>query len=74
MAVVMIDELSECAFEMPRVREQQPVQTLGPNGPYESLRDPMRLRDPNPRSNDTAARCFKYGVEGARECAVMIAN
>jgi len=58
----MIDEYSERPHEMPCVHDQQPVKALGPNGPNEPLRDPIRLWDLNRCTNDSRALGLKDGV------------
>jgi len=70
----MIDEYSERPREMPCVHDQQAVEALGPNGPNEPLRDPIRLWDLNRCTNDSRALGLKDGVETARELAIVIAN
>ena len=41
MAVVMIDEDANDLLEMLAVEDQEPIQTLRANGPYEPLRTPL---------------------------------
>src|SRR5215213_6974868 len=59
---------------MPRVQDQEPVQTFGPNRPHEPFRDPIRLRCLNRRPNNTHVLGLEHGVTAACELAIAIAN
>jgi hypothetical protein len=74
MAVVMINEDGQCTREMPRVRDQEPVQTFGSNGPNEPFRDPICLRGLNRCANDSGALCVKHIIEAVRELPIVIPN
>ena len=73
-AVVMVDENSGDMLKMTRVHDQEPVQTLGPNGPNEPFRDPVRLRCLNRRPNNAHVLGFEHGVEAACELAIAVSN
>src|SRR5207302_8663441 len=72
--IVMIDKYSERSHEVPCVQDQQPVQAFRPNRPNEPLRDPIRLRDLNRRTNNARALRLKDDIETARELSIMVAN
>lgn len=72
--VVMFDELSEHTFQMPRVEDQQPVQTFRPGRTNEALREGVRLRCSDRRSNDAEALALKHGIEAPRELLVAITD
>jgi len=44
MAVIVIDEVAHSMLRMCLVEHQEPIETLGANRPYESLRDAVGLR------------------------------
>jgi hypothetical protein len=73
-SIVMIDKYSERSHEVPCVQNQQPVQAFRPNRPNEPLRDPIRLRDLNRRTNNARALRLKDDIETARELSIMVAN
>jgi hypothetical protein len=56
------------------IQDQQPVQTLASDRPYEPFRDPIRLRCPNRRPHDSAALRPKHRIETVRELAIVIAK
>jgi hypothetical protein len=70
----MINEDGQCTLEMPRVRDQYPIQTFGSNGPNEPFRDPICLRGLNRCANDSAALCLKHIIEAASELPIVIPN
>ena len=72
--VVMIDKHSKRAPEVPCVQDQQPVQAFRPNRANEPLRDPIRLRDLNRRTNNVSALRLKDEIETPRELSIMVAN
>ena len=72
--IVMIDKYSERSHEVPCVQDQQPVQAFSPNRPNEPLRDPIRLRGLNRRTNNARALRLKDDIETARELSIMVAN
>ena len=72
--IVMIDKYSERSHEVPCVQDQQPVQAFRPNRPNEPLRDPIRLRGLNRRTNNARALRLKDDIETARELSIMVAN
>jgi len=72
--IVMIDKYRERSHEVPCVQDQQPVQAFRPNRPNEPLRDPIRLRDLNRRTNNARALRLKDDIETARELSIMVAN
>src|SRR5262245_23904786 len=59
----MIDEDGQHALEMPRVQNQEPVQTLRPSRPHEAFRDPIRLRRLDRRPNNPRALGLKNGTK-----------
>ncbi len=65
--IVMIDKYSQRSHEVPCVQDQQPVQAFRPNRANEPLRDPIRLRDLNRRTNNARALRLKDDIETARE-------
>jgi hypothetical protein len=73
-AVVVFDEHLERVLKMPRVQDQQPVQTFGPNSPHEPFRDPIRLRRLNRRPDHTHVLGLEHRVKAAGELAIAIAN
>ena len=72
--IVMIDKDSERSHEVLCVQDQQPVQAFRPNRANEPLRDPIRLRDLNRRTNDARALRLKDDIETACELSTMVAN
>ena len=72
--IVMIDKYSERSHEVPCVQDQQPVHAFRPNRPNEPLRDPIRLRGLNRRTNNARALRLKDDIETARELSIMVAN
>src|SRR5207237_7505758 len=74
ITVVMIDEDLDRVLKMPRVQAQEPVQTLGPNGPHEPFGDPVRLRGLWRRPNDPHVLGLEHRVEAAHELAIAVAN
>ena len=61
--IVMIDKYSERSHEVPCVQDQQPVQAFRPNRPNEPLRNPIRLRDLNRRTNNARALRLKDDID-----------
>jgi len=59
----MCDEDGQDSPEMLFVQDQQPVETLGPNGADEALRHAVRLRGAKRRPNNLASGAAKHLVE-----------
>ena len=74
VATVVGDEDGQDLLEMLLVHDQQPVETLRANGPYEALRHPVRLGRPKGRANDLAPGAPKNFVETPAELLVPVAN
>ena len=74
VTVVMVNEHLEGAQKMPALRDQQPVQTFGPNRSDEAFRHRVRCgRSPcRPHHLDTSAA--KHRVELTREFLVAISD
>jgi hypothetical protein len=65
LAVVMVDVDAKHAFEVPAVKDQQQVQTLGTYGPDEALRDRVCLRRPHGSFHGPDAFAAEDFVEAA---------
>jgi hypothetical protein len=74
MAVVVVDEDPEDALEVASVHDQQPVETLGADGPDEALGDRVRLRRSHRRPDNLDALAPEDRVEVACELAVAVAD
>ena len=74
VTIVMVNEHLEDALKMPALRDQQPVQTFGPNRSDEAFRHRVRCgRSPwRPHHLDTSAA--KHRVERTREFLVAISD
>jgi hypothetical protein len=68
MAIVVIDEDSDCSFEMLTIQDEQPVETFVLDGSHETFGDGIRLRRyPKRRAHDLNPFCSKHLVETRRE-------
>ena len=74
LTVVMCDEDGQDSPEMLFVQDQQPVETLGPNGADEALRHAVRLRGAKRSPNNLASGAAKHLVEPIGELLVPIAD
>jgi hypothetical protein len=74
VTIVVVNEHAEDAFKMVAIRDQQPVQTLGPNGPDEAFRDRVRCRRSSRRPHHFKTGAAKDRVEPAREFLVAISD
>src|SRR5947208_3644135 len=74
VAVVMLHEDVEDPLEMLGVQDQQPVETLGPNGAHEPLRDTVRLRRPKRCANDLEPTASQHVVKAGSVFLVPVAN
>jgi hypothetical protein len=74
VGVVVINEDRQHVLEMLTVEDQEPIETLRANGPYEPLRHPVRLRRAKGRTNDLDPVTSKDRVKTVRELLVPIAN
>src|SRR5579862_2361958 len=70
----MVGEDLERLLKMRRVQDQKPIQTFGPNGPYEPFRDSVCLRSLNRRPNHTHGLGLKHGIEATGELTIAVAN
>src|SRR6266540_4351804 len=68
----MVDEDPEHAFEVTSIENQQPVETLGSDGPDEALRYRVRLRRPHWCLYGPDAFAVEDFVEGAAVLAVAV--
>jgi hypothetical protein len=74
VTIVMINEHPEDALKMLAVRDQQPVQTLGANGPNEAFRHRVRCRRLSRRPHHVKAGAAKDRVEPTREFLIAISD
>src|SRR5918996_3959365 len=74
VTIVMVNEHPEDALKMLAVRDQQPVQTLGPNGPNEAFRHRVRCRRSSRRPHHLKAGAAKDRVEPSRDFLVAISD
>ena len=74
VTIVMVNEDPEDALKMLAVRDQQPVQTLGPNGANEPFRHRVRCWRLWRRSHHLQAGAAKDRVEPTREFLVAISD
>jgi hypothetical protein len=74
VTIVMINEHLKDALKMLAVRDQEPVQTLGPNGPYEAFRHRVRCWRASRRPHHLQPGAAKDRVEPAREFLVAISD
>jgi hypothetical protein len=64
----------EGLLQVALVRDQYPIQTLGPGGPYKPFRDTVRLRRTNRRTKNLQTVAAKNVVKRRREFLVSIAD
>ena len=74
MAVVMVDEDANDLLEMLAVEDQEPIQTLRANRPYEPFRDTVCLRRAKRRANHLDPVAAKCHVKAVREFLIPITN
>ncbi len=74
VAVVVLDEDAKHALEVPPVDDEEPVETLGPDGADEALGDRIRLRRSNRRPDRLDPLATEDRVEVTSELAVAIAD
>ena len=74
MTIVMVNEHAENPLKMLAVHDQQPVQTLRPNGPDEAPRDRVRRRRASRRPHHLNTVAAEDRVELAREFSVAISD
>jgi hypothetical protein len=74
LAVVVVRVDTEHLFAVATVEDQQPVQTLGADGPDEALRDRIRLRRSHRRLHDPDAFTAENLIERAAVLAVAVAD
>src|SRR5262245_15360204 len=74
MTIVMVKETLEDALKMLAVRDQEPVQTLGLNGPNEAFRHRVRCRRSSRRPHHLKAGAATDRVEPTREFLVAISD
>src|SRR5688572_23297105 len=74
VTIVVINEFVKGALKLLAIRDQEPVQTLGPNGPYETFRDCVRRWRSSRRPHDLQPGAVKDRVEPAGELLVAISD
>ena len=74
MAVVMVDEDANDLLEMLAVEDQEPIQTLRANRPYEPFRDTVCLRRAKRCANDLYPIALENAVKTLGELLIPIAN
>lgn len=74
MAVVMVDEDANDLLEMLAVEDQEPIQALRANRPYEPFPDTVRLRRAKRRANDLDPIALENAVKTLDELLIPIAN
>jgi hypothetical protein len=74
VAVVVLDEDAQHVLEVPPVDDEEPVETLGPDGADEALGDRIRPRRSNGRPDDLDPFAVEDRVEVTSELAVAIAD
>ena len=74
MAVVVVDEDANHLLEMLAVEDQEPIQTLRANRPYEPFRDTVCLRRATRRANDLYPIAREDSVKTLRELLIPVAN
>src|SRR5262245_42201200 len=74
MPIVMVHEVGNNALEMRLIQDEQPVETLVPDGSYESLRDPIRLWRAKRRAHDLNLFCPKHFIESCCELPISVPN
>jgi hypothetical protein len=74
MPVVVIRENGEHPLEVTGVDNEQPVETLGPDRPNESLRNRIRLWRMNGRPPNAHASALEHVIDVGRELSVPIMN
>jgi hypothetical protein len=72
--VVVIHEDGEDLLEVLLIQDQQPVETLGANGPHKPLSHAVRLRRAKRRANDFQAMTSKHFVKTGGEFLISIAK
>jgi hypothetical protein len=70
----VLDEDAKHALEVLPVEDQEPVETLAPDGTGEALGDRIRLRRSDRRADYRDAFAVEYLVEGGAELAVVIVD
>ncbi len=70
----MLDEDAKHALEVLPVDDEEPVETLAPDGTDEALGDRIRLRRSNRRPDRLDPFALEDGVEVTSELAVAIAD
>src|SRR6267378_8491715 len=74
MAIVVINEDAKDMLEMLGVQDQEPIETLRANRPYEPLRDSVCLRGTKRRANDLNPIASEHPIETVGEFLVPVAN
>ena len=72
VAIVVVREDGENLLKVLLVEDQQPVETLRPNGAYEPLRHAVRLWGPKRRANDLEPGGSKHLVKAVGEFLVPV--
>ena len=71
---VVRDVRPEHSFEVPTIVDQDVVEALAAHGPHEPLREGIRPRCPDRRSDDPDALGPKHRIEGSRVLGVPVAQ
>ena len=74
MAIVMVDEDANDLLEMLAVEDQEPIQTLRANRPYEPFRDTVCLGRAKRRANNFYPVALEDPVKTLGELLIPIAN
>jgi hypothetical protein len=74
MTVVVINEDAKDMLELRWVQDQEPVETLRANRPYEALRHSVCLRGTKRRANDLHPIASEHPIETVGEYLVAVAN
>ena len=74
VAFVVLHEDAQHALELPPVDDEEPIETLGPDGADEALGDRIRPRRSNRRPDDLDPFAVEDRVEVTSELAVAIAD
>lgn len=70
--VMVVDVFGEDGFKMPAPENEDPVQTLAPDGADDALADGVRPRRPAGGLDDPDVLCSEHRVEGSGLLHVLI--
>jgi hypothetical protein len=74
LLVVVSDVGLEHSLEVPTTVDQDVVKALSAHGPHKALREGVRPRCPDRRSDDPDALGAEHRIEGSRELGVSVAQ